>query len=225
MELRFDGRRDAEPRLPTVELGHVPGAKGSVFYEAGDTVVIAAVHLDPKADPRTGSPTVALTLSPVVERPFAFESPLQSLLRALAVCALDTRVKPTALVLSVHVLLGDGSVAPAVLNAALLALMDAGIPLRSIPISLELALSRTTRPDAICVDPTLQEEASGQTALILLTMDGLEPDRVHGLLSQQAIHPSELSNALELSKTIVTEQLRRFRACLCGEEARHETSK
>lgn len=220
MELRFDGRRDAEFRLPMVEPGHVPGAKGSVFYEVGDTVVIAAVHLDPRADSKTESPAIVLTLSPVVERPFAFESPLRSLLQALAACALDSRVKPTTLVLSVHVLLDDGSVAPAVLNAALLALMDAGIPLRTLPISLELALCRTARPDTICVDPTLQEEASGPTALILLTMDALEPDRVHGLLTQQAIHPTELSEALELSKTIVAEQLRRFRARLCGEETR-----
>ena len=76
----------------------------------------------------------------------------------------------SGLVLTLSVLQNDGSVLSALLSAAVLSLLDAGIELRSLPVPLTICVTN----DALAFDPCRAEEETSDGSLVVLVMDSVE---------------------------------------------------
>ena len=153
--LRLDGRRAKETRRIRCATTVLPDADGSASFEAGNTKVVAAVF-GPREAPSRGDAlhdraTVRVTFSaasfsasggggggggdarvPRGGRRGDRRSLELSLVitRALETAIVTELMPRSAVDVTIQVLQADGSVRAAAINAAVLALADAGVPLR-----------------------------------------------------------------------------------------------
>ena len=144
--LRMDGRRAAELRRLACRLGQARGADGSAALQMGNTRVSAGVYgprepaQRPRGDPHLGKVRVELAFMPFStserrkrtrgdKRSAEMAAVLKELVEATVLLELLPR---SEVVVCVQVLQADGGVLPAVVNATVLALADAGIPLRAL---------------------------------------------------------------------------------------------
>jgi exosome complex component RRP41 len=164
MRRRADGRADAALRPCTVELGLLSSTDGSARLRAGGTRVLASVH-----GPR---PARGARLEDAARARFeVFVSPaagaggdaraaeLTGLLRAALAPLLLLEAAPRCVVtLCVHVQADDGAAAAVAINASVLALADAGVPLRALAAAATVAAGADGRA---VVDATADEAAPG----------------------------------------------------------------
>ena len=168
---RRDGRTIADLRPLDVELSLLSACDGSARLSCGGTVVLASVHGPrPARAARQEDPERArleVHVAPAVGLPGAPEAELCALLRQALTPALALALYPRAVVtLSVHVQADDGGAAAAAVNAAVLALADAGVALRGLlgAVSLAWGVPAAAGGGARCagaaLDPTAAEAAA-----------------------------------------------------------------
>ena len=142
--LRLDGRRPKETRRMRCVMTVLPAADGSATFEAGNTKVLAAAYGPREAPLRSD----ALHDRCVVKGEFsqaAFSSDQRRrrgkgdrrslelgrvITRALETCIMTELMPRSQIDINVVVLQSDGGVRAAAMNACVLALADAGVPLR-----------------------------------------------------------------------------------------------
>lgn len=142
--LRLDGRRPKETRRMRCEMSVLPNADGSAVFEAGNTKVLAAVYGPREAPMRSD----ALHDRALVRCEFSMASfstgerrrrtkgdrksvELSLVIKQALDAAVLTELMPRSqLDVNIQVLQADGGVRSAAINAAVLALADAGVPLR-----------------------------------------------------------------------------------------------
>lgn len=89
---------------------------------------------------------------------------------AISACV-DKRAYPrSVLELTISVIASHGSILSALISAAVLALLDAGIQMTSLP----LATTCLVTADAIYFDPTREEEAQEEAASVVVVMDSVQ---------------------------------------------------
>jgi len=157
---RVDGRRKNEIRPPCVTFGLLGRSVGSCKFQLGDSIAVASVtgpieaktqfsshlgmYFDVSVRPNTGMAT---------SRDRLFESQITTLLKS---CVDFARLPYTQLTVAVEISSDDGSISSVIANAAVLAVMDAGVAMKYLPLSICLALRRDGET---ILDPDTLEEA------------------------------------------------------------------
>jgi len=175
--LRLDGRRAKELRRLRCELGTLAHADGSCVLEMGNTKVLSAVfgprEVELKSQVEHDRAVVKVEFSmsnfstgdrrkrSKTDR-MAKETSL--VLQQTIESAILVELLPrTQIDIYVQVLQADGGAKPACINAAAMALMDAGVPLRDIIAACEVGFLDNTP----ILDKNLQElQASGPDVLV-----------------------------------------------------------
>ncbi len=143
--MRFDGRKDDELREIEIKIGVIENADGSAYFRQGNTEIIAGVYgprlLHPKhlQDPRKALLRVQydmLTFS-VPERkrpgPTRRSIELSKVIRKALESVVFLEEFPRSVIdVYIRVLNADAGTRCASVNAAVLALVDAGIPMKSL---------------------------------------------------------------------------------------------
>eukprot|EP00171_Calliarthron_tuberculosum_P017927 IDg17927t1 len=170
---RRDGRGAAEMRELSVAQGPLGVADGSANVQVGGSVVLAAVYgpMETSVTKQEASRcAVTVWIRDGAESRVdggGGSDALRDLVRASVLCALHPRKN---VCVCAHLLSSDGGVRAAIVNATVLALMDAGIPLATVPVAACVALSNS----AVIADPNAVEEAEADAVLTFTfsTSDG-----------------------------------------------------
>jgi ribonuclease PH len=137
------------------------------------------------------------------------EAELCALLRqALAACLVLTAHPRKVLTIAVHVLADGGGAAAAAVNAAVLALADAGVPLRALASAVTLGVSSSgggssggssssaaAGSETVQLDLTL-EEAAASSATALVVFSGEAPEAPLAVLAAGPLPLAALQRAL-----------------------------
>jgi ribonuclease PH len=113
----------------------------------------------------------------------ASERELESFVRdALSCCIMLERYPRCVVQVVVQIVQADGSVLGTAVNCAVMALMDAGVAMKGLPVASTCVvvgrqLRNNDNSDSIWIDPTAEEEsAEGHTIVVLVTEAGSNDD-------------------------------------------------
>lgn len=159
----------SEARPFSVELGLLSSVDGSARLRAGGTVVLASViGPRPARNARIEDPTRALLevhLSGASGSGSVRDAELVATLRgALSPLVLLRAAPRSVITVSILIEAEDGGAAPNAFNAAVLALSDAGVPLRGLAAAAAVALRRSSDVSAngtAVIDPSAEEMMPG----------------------------------------------------------------
>ncbi|KAF4707478.1 Exosome component 5 [Perkinsus olseni] len=164
---RVDGRKCAMLRPPTLELGLLPHKDGSARLGFGDTEVLVGINGPVENRFPLGVSTPGYPLDVSVRRasgmPTAEDKSVEYQLTKFINTIIDTHLLPgnTMITIAVEVLNDDGSLLSTILNAAILAMLDAGsIPLRGTAFAAALSKRYQRGVTQLLVDPDRSEEES-----------------------------------------------------------------
>jgi exosome complex component RRP41 len=146
--LRIDGRRATELRHITIKMGLFTSADGSCYYEQGNTKILVAVY-GPREIASVGARHDRAVLNceynvasfSTAERKKRVKGSRQGqemslLIQQVFESAVLTDLSPRSQIdIYVQVLQSDGGAKCASINAACLALIDAGVPMRDFVVS------------------------------------------------------------------------------------------
>jgi len=206
--LRLDGRRANEVRRLACELGVFDHADGSALFELGNTRVCAAVR-GPREPARRAEAAhdravlrveVARAAFSASERKEPSSRDRQSTeLAALVQRTLErvivTHLFPRSQIeLLLHVLHNDGGLKAAAINAATLALIDAGVPLKGFTC----ACSAGVIDGALVLDLNQLESGSSGGAELTVAADP-KTDRVGMLLMEARMAMEQLDPVMQLA--------------------------
>lgn len=180
--IRADGRKVDQIRDVSLQVGLLKNADGSAYIQFGKNKILAGVFgprdVHPKhlADPDTGILRCRYHMSPfsVDERknpaPSRREIEISKVIReALLPGLILTDFPRTAVDVFVEVLQSDGGSRCAALDAATVALVDAGIPMRD----MVSACAAGKASDQIILDVNDQEDKEGQADMPVAIMPNL----------------------------------------------------
>lgn len=157
--IREDGRSTDGLRALSCELGVLTSTDGSARFRAGLTSALASVHGPRPAQSARFEDAerarLEVHVAPAAGAAGAREAELAVFLRqALAPLIVLTASPRAVITVGVHVQSDDGGAAAVAFNAAVLALADAGVPLRAIAGAVALARASD---GGLLVDPTRDE--------------------------------------------------------------------
>ncbi|BBN68543.1 3'-5'-exoribonuclease family protein [Prunus dulcis] len=156
--LRLDGRRPMEMRQIRAEIGVVAKADGSALFEMGNTKVIAAVYgprevqnrsqqLNDSALVRCEYTMANFSTGDRMRKPKGDRrsTEISLVIRQTMEACIMTHLMPRSQIdIFVQVLQADGGTRSACINAASLALADAGIPMRDLVTSCSAGYLNST---------------------------------------------------------------------------------
>lgn len=180
--IRCDGRRIDEPRRITMKAGVLKNADGSAYIEFGDNKILAGVYgprdIHPKhmSDADTGILRCRYHMEPfsVTERkkpaPSRREIEISKVIKdALEPAVMLERFPRTVVDVYIEILQADGGSRCAALDAASVALADAGIPMRD----MVSACAAGKVADTIVLDINNEEDQAGQADMPIGYMPNL----------------------------------------------------
>ncbi|ESQ43916.1 hypothetical protein EUTSA_v10006211mg [Eutrema salsugineum] len=155
--LRLDGRRFNEMRQIVAEIGVVSKADGSAVFEMGNTKVIAAVYgpreIQNKSQKKNDHALVLCEYSMAHfstgdrrrQKNDRRSTELSLVIRQTMEACISTELMPHSQIdIFLQVLQADGGTRSACINAATLALADAGIPMRDLAVSCSAGYLNST---------------------------------------------------------------------------------
>jgi len=208
---RPDGRKLDEARNMTAEIGVIPNADGSAKFSFGDTIAIAAVygpktmHPQHKQNPQRGvlRCTYDMLSFSVTERkrpgPSRRSQEISKIIEWSLSPVLDLEEFPNTVV-DVHIMItqANASTRCAAINAAALALAQAGIPMKDLVTSVSIGKLDKT----LVVDVTKEEEdykeGEGATDIAMTLMSN--NDEITSLQLDGKIPPQALKEAIRLGR-------------------------
>ena len=169
--LRLDGRRPLELRQMRCHFGTVREAEGSVTFESGNTKILASVFGPrdagrDRSEARTGRVVCHVSTAPFSSggerrkrsRRDRMTRELGHIIREAFQANILTELFPKSRIdVFIHVLQADGGVLGASLNAAFLAVADAGIPMHDLCGAASLGVLNKTK----LLDLNYLEEGGG----------------------------------------------------------------
>ena len=208
---RFDGRKLDEPREMKAEVGIIPNADGSAMFSFGDTIAIAAVygpkimHPQHNQNPEKGTLRVnydMLSFS-VPERKRPGPNRRSQEISKVTEWALSPVVNldefPNTVV-DVHIMIlqANASTRCAGINAAALALAQAGVPMKELVTSVSVGkIDKTIVADVIKEEEDYED---GEGATDIATAFTSNSEKLTLLQLDGQISASELKEAIELAK-------------------------
>ena len=156
--MRSDKRAPTQQRALTGSLGLLSRADGSAKFTFGESGCLCSVN-GPMAvhqkDELLDQATIQVLFSPCSGINGPRYRSMEKKLRELAQSCVLTSLHPRTLIqMTIQVLHEDGSIFAAAVNAMMLALMDAGIPMKTYAFAVSLAVVN----DELILDPTSEEE-------------------------------------------------------------------
>ncbi|KAK3335889.1 3' exoribonuclease family, domain 1-domain-containing protein [Cercophora scortea] len=222
--LRVDGRRWNELRRMHAQIRTQAAADGSSYLEMGHTKVMCVVTGPSEPGPRRGglggtasgggassaqSKDAEVAVSIVVagfssvdrKRPGRGDKrilELQSTISSALAASLHTHLFPHSTIsISLHVLSQDGSLLAALINAATLACVDAGIPMTDYVVACTAGSTSTYAANDEAADPLLDLNHQEEQELPGLTVATLgQTDRVAVLVCESRVQVSRLEGML-----------------------------
>ncbi len=180
--IRSDGRKVNETRKVTIKTGVLKNADGSAYIEFGGNKILAGVfgprdvHPKHMSNPDTGILRVRYHMEPfsVDERkkpaPSRREIEISKVIKeALEPAVMLEQFPRTAVDVFLEVLQADGGTRCAALDAASVALADAGIPMRD----LVCACASGKAADTLILDVNNEEDQAGQADMPIGYMPNL----------------------------------------------------
>ncbi|EDO43013.1 predicted protein [Nematostella vectensis] len=162
-----------ELRAMFCEHGLLDKADGSSKFAQGDTQVMAAaygpveVKLNKELIDRA---TLEVIFRPKIGIPGCSEKLVEGIIRNSCEPIVLTALHPRAsLTIVVQVVQNSGSLLSCAVNAACLAMMDAGFPMRCMMCGITCAI---TEQDELVLDPTLEQERKA-TAVLTFVFDSV----------------------------------------------------
>ena len=181
--IRCDGRKVDEPRRIMIKAGVLKNADGSAYIEFGENKILAGVfgprdvHPKHMANTDTGILRCRYHMSPfsVTERknpaPSRREIEISKVLKeALEPAVMLEQFPRTAVDIFIEILQADGGSRCAALDAAAVALADAGIPMRD----MVSACAAGKVADTIILDVNNEEDQAGQADMPVGYMPNME---------------------------------------------------
>eukprot|EP00043_Microstomoeca_roanoka_P030018 m.24263 g.24263 ORF g.24263 m.24263 type:complete len:238 (+) comp9649_c0_seq1:61-774(+) len=171
-----------EPQSVFAEVGVVSQAKGSAFYEMGNTKVIAACYGPMATTRRQGFKETCILDCDVKFSPFAKEAHQltqqtslerelsQSLASCLGPCICLSKYPKSVIQVYATVIQDDGAALAAVINAASMALVDAGIEVFDLLAASSVCLDKEGQ---LHPHPTLADESSSSGSVTAAVMSSL----------------------------------------------------
>src|SRR4030042_1995118 len=207
---RPDGRKPNELRKISAKVGIVPNADGSAMFAFGDTIAIAAVYGPKKMHPQHAQNPEKGTLRcnysmlsfSVTERIRPGPSRRSTEISKITEWALEPILmikKYPNMVIDVHIniLQADASTRCAGINAAALALAQAGIPMKSLVSSVSIGkLDKQLVVDVIKEEEDWEEGEGATDIPITLTGDG----KISHIQLDGKIGRKQLEEAIELAR-------------------------
>ncbi|KAK9149298.1 hypothetical protein Scep_008055 [Stephania cephalantha] len=166
---RADGRQPNQLRPLSCSHNFLNRAHGSARWSHGDTTVIAAVY-GPKSGKKTNEnpkkASVEVVWKPNTGHIGRDEKEYEIVVKRTleSICLLTVNPSTTVSVI-LQVVDDDGGLLPCAINAACAALVDAGIPLKHLAVSICCGL---TESGFVVLDPTKSEEQSLQAFTYLV---------------------------------------------------------
>jgi exosome complex component RRP41 len=202
--IRCDGRKIDEPRKIMIKAGVLKNANGSAYIEFGDNKIMCGVYgprdVHPKhmANASTGILRCRYHMVPysVSERknpaPSRREIEISKVIKeALEPAVMLERFPRTAVDVFIEVLQADGGSRCAALDAASVALADAGIPMRD----MVSACAAGKVADTVVLDVNNEEDQAGQADMPIGYMPNLE--KVTLLQLDGIMSPKEYKECIE----------------------------
>jgi len=207
---RADGRRDVELRPLGLEVGVLGSVDGSARWRAGDTMVLAGVQGPrPPRSVRVERPdraVVEVTVVPATGMAGAAERAAEEALAHMFSAVIVVEAHPrTAIAITVQVLVDDGGLLPAMVNATTAALINAGVPLRTRIAGVAAGVARggaAGAPLRVLADPDGAEEAGvcagGSAALVVGPPDAVPlphvaPDAMYYRYQPGCLRPHDVA--------------------------------
>ncbi|KAI8023620.1 hypothetical protein LOK49_LG03G02135 [Camellia lanceoleosa] len=151
---RLDGRRPMEMRQIRAEIGAVANADGSVVFEMGNTKVIAAVYVQNRSQQINDQALVRCEYSMAnfstgdhMRKPKGDRQSTEISLvirQTMEACIMTNLMPRSQIDIFVQVLQADGGTRSVCINAATLALADAGIPMCDLVTSCSAGYLNST---------------------------------------------------------------------------------
>ncbi|WOL05594.1 exosome complex exonuclease [Canna indica] len=166
---RADGRTASQLRPLACSRNTLHRAHGSARWSQGDTIVLAAVY-GPKAGTKKGEnpekASIEVIWKPKTGHIGKLEKEYEMVLKRTlqSICLLTIHPNTTTSII-VQVLGDDGALLPCAINASCAALVDAGIPLKHLAVSICCGL---TESGSVILDPTKAEEQKIQAFAYLV---------------------------------------------------------
>ena len=202
--IRCDGRKVNETRKVTIKAGVLKNADGSAYIEFGDNKILAGVfgprdvHPKHMANTDTGILRCRYHMSPfsVTERknpaPSRREIEISKVIKEALEPALMLEQFPrTAVDVFIEILQADGGSRCAALDAASVALADAGIPMRD----MVCACAAGKVADTVILDVNNEEDQAGQADMPVGYMPNL--DKVTLIQLDGVLTPDEYKKCVE----------------------------
>ncbi|KAL0483057.1 exosome complex protein RRP46 [Acrasis kona] len=214
---RQKGRLSNQLRSIEAQLGLLNKADGSAKYKQGDSSVLAAVYgpseVLPK-DEKGDRASVQVVFKRRDGKPGRREKQNENIIRNALEPIIMTHLYPrTAIMIIVQVLVDDGSILSVALNACVLALMDAGVPISTVISSISCSIVVDENgSQTLLTDPDLSEERTsiGETYFVFdghvvakTGEGGLVSSVTSGLLTDSA-YTSCLTASRSGSKSVYT---------------------
>ncbi|RDY03329.1 Exosome complex component RRP41-like protein, partial [Mucuna pruriens] len=205
--LRLDGRRPMEMRQIRAEIGAVSKADGSAIFEMGNTKVIAAVYGPREVQNRSQQiSTHALVRCEYSMANFSTGDRMRKskgdrrsteislvIRQTMEACILTHLLPRSQIDIYVQVLQADGGTRSACINAATLALADAGIPMRDLVTSCSAGYLNSTP----LLDLNYVEDSAGGPDVTLGILPKL--DKVTLLQMDSKLPIDILDNVMQLA--------------------------
>ncbi len=202
---RFDGRAWNELRSVSIESGVLPNADGSAYIEMGGNKIFVGVFGPREMHPKhLAKPHMAVLRCRYHMAPFSVStrrSPAPSrrdteismvIRHALEPAVFLERYPRASIDVFAEVLQADGGTRCASINAATVALVDAGIPMRDLVVSCAAGKI----DDKVILDLGDYEDKMGQADLPISYMPKLE--KVTLLQMDGILSPEELEQCIDL---------------------------
>jgi len=203
--IRSDGRKVNETRKVTIKAGVLKNASGSAYIEFGGNKILAGVfgprdvHPKHMSNPDTGILRVRYHMEPfsVGERkkpaPSRREIEISKVIKeALEPAVMLEQFPRTAVDVFLEVLQADGGTRCAALDAASVALADAGIPMRD----LVCACASGKAADTLILDVNNEEDQAGQADMPIGYMPNL--GQITLLQLDGVLTPDEFKKCIEI---------------------------
>ena len=204
--VRGDGRKVNEIRPTTIETGIIPNADGSAYIEMGDNKIIAAVYgpreMHPKrlSKPHMGVLRVRYHMAPFSVSPRRSPAPSRRdteigmiMVDSLSPALFLERYPRSVIDVYVEIIQADGGTRCAAVNAAAVALVDAGIPMKD----LVAACAAGKMKGEIVLDLGDTEDKEGEADVPLAYMPKL--DQVTLLQMDGILTADETVKAIEMA--------------------------
>lgn len=203
-------RRKGKLRPLSAEVSCLKRADGSAKFCSGSTQVLAAVFgpASPRVPSRERSNDAIISVvfkhgtkassadntNNALSGYGATERELERFIGdALVACIAVNKYPRTVIEVVIQVIKSDGSLLSTALNAATLAIMDAGVEMNSLPIGTTcLVKANTDNVDDMRFDPCADDESMGDCSVIILATDSVR----EGVITSMTLGPFQLSSFL-----------------------------